>query len=426
MIQVISKGSRSKMVEESESLRIGIYPGSFDPFHKGHLEVALVALKYVDQVIIVPNNPNHSKPYRNDLNFRTQIIKLSIHEHPRISVTETSIEEIHLTDKHRLVGIIGSDSCRREPKTKVHEWLVIPRTGYSIPEGSLSWSVPVHCLCDESFSQQQWSSTYIRRQIMTGNLKNLPLCNKDVLTYIQENSLYDLKTQVSRMMPGTSIVKIKNGVVLVNNEKIVKAFPTKESFVYERNAYIKAKELGLPIPKFLFEYDESLIGIEYTGQSLVDAVKSGECPYELGYSVGHILKHCHTLEVTYQEKSELCQNRKIQNIINSGHVSGLNLIDPYLYNPGPLGYCHGDASVANFTYDLSNQQICMIDFSGLSKMGAYGIPAYEYYQFLISIKSHLIKDDDIDQMTNGFIDGYGETGFTSEADTLFSVYWNRM
>lgn len=51
----------------------GIYVGSFDLFHIGHLEVAQVVLQFVDRVIIVPNNPNKSKIFRSELKYQLKI-----------------------------------------------------------------------------------------------------------------------------------------------------------------------------------------------------------------------------------------------------------------------------------------------------------------------------------------------------------------
>ena len=146
--------------------RIGIYVGSFDPFHIGHYEVAKVALQYVDKVIIVPNNPCKSKIYRTDLHHRIQMIKLSIHNNPQILVSDESITTLNdvLYDRYYCVGLIGNDQCHKEPKTKVHEWIIVDR----VPNNTkVSWSVPTRLLPKELFYEQNGSSTNIRHKIMT-------------------------------------------------------------------------------------------------------------------------------------------------------------------------------------------------------------------------------------------------------------------
>jgi hypothetical protein len=176
----------------------------------------------------------------------------------------------------------------------------------------------------------------------------------------------------------------------------------------------------LTIPDYLFDYDECLIGMSYTGKSIKDNIDNGYNPYLAGYKVGVLLKFLHTYSSSVN-CNDILNNRKIKNIIASGLIKDQSLIDNYLNNPGNFGYCHGDASVNNFT--ILNDNIVMIDFSGLSKMGPYGIPAYEYYQFLTSIESNFISQNIVDKLTMGFKDGYGNTGFTQETDILFKTYW---
>lgn len=53
---------------------ICLYPGSFDPFHKGHQEVANEALNYAPLVVILPNNPNKHKPDRSNIIYRSHLL----------------------------------------------------------------------------------------------------------------------------------------------------------------------------------------------------------------------------------------------------------------------------------------------------------------------------------------------------------------
>lgn len=102
--------------------------------------MAQVSLQYVDKVIIVPNK---GKPFRSDLSHRVNIIKLSIRNNPNISVTDEDIDTLNdrLYKQKYLAGLIGADKCNKEPKLKVHEWLVVPRAGYELPK--TNWTVPV-------------------------------------------------------------------------------------------------------------------------------------------------------------------------------------------------------------------------------------------------------------------------------------------
>ena len=59
-------------------MRIGVYVGSFDPFHKGHESVVnhLLNNNYVDKVIIIPTLNYWDKNIKTSLNDRINMIKL--------------------------------------------------------------------------------------------------------------------------------------------------------------------------------------------------------------------------------------------------------------------------------------------------------------------------------------------------------------
>lgn len=426
--------------------KVGIYVGSFDPFHIGHLEAAKIALNYVHQVIIVPNNPNKSKSQRTDLKHRLPIIQLSIVDEPNIIVTDEDVNTLNdkLYDNHHVIGIIGSDQCRKKPKTRVHEWLIVPRVGYKTPV--VKWGMDVTYLPESLFINQKWSSTEVRREIMLGALETVGnlchLCNEEVVSYIKEKELYTLEDQAKQIIAkdpsiicGNSIDssaisaeitinKIKSNVVVINNTIVMKGFPDVESRYLEYAAFQIAQELCLPIPKYIFG-DNFIIVMSYTGKSIKESVNSGYDPYLAGHKVGSLLRKCHNITVVKLGRNNILDNRKIKNMITSGLLKDhTDLLDRYLSNPGTFGYCHGDASVNNFT--IMNGSVSMIDFSGLSKMSVTGIPAYEYYQFITSIKSNFNNLDRINAMIRGFVNGYGDTKFTAESDKLFRTYWKFM
>ncbi|WP_025755127.1 pantetheine-phosphate adenylyltransferase [Mycoplasmopsis cricetuli] len=54
--------------------KIAIYPGSFDPIHKGHIEILKKALNLFDKIyVIVSVNPD--KLHQNDIQIRYQLVK---------------------------------------------------------------------------------------------------------------------------------------------------------------------------------------------------------------------------------------------------------------------------------------------------------------------------------------------------------------
>jgi nicotinate-nucleotide adenylyltransferase len=71
-------------------MRIGLFGGSFDPPHAGHLEVSRVALRALalDQVwwLVSPQNPLKRNAPSNDLHRRVAAARMMA-DHPRIKVT---------------------------------------------------------------------------------------------------------------------------------------------------------------------------------------------------------------------------------------------------------------------------------------------------------------------------------------------------
>lgn len=76
--------------------RIGIYPGSFDPVHIGHLEVArsaLVKLK-LDAVFFMPNGSNPRKPQMSPIKQRAEILKAAFTDYKQPGFKLFPIDEI--------------------------------------------------------------------------------------------------------------------------------------------------------------------------------------------------------------------------------------------------------------------------------------------------------------------------------------------
>ena len=65
--------------------RIGIYPGSFDPIHKGHIDIINRATKLVDKLFIAVADSPHKNPLFN-LDERKEMIENEFLKNPGIEV----------------------------------------------------------------------------------------------------------------------------------------------------------------------------------------------------------------------------------------------------------------------------------------------------------------------------------------------------
>ena len=71
-------------------MRTALFPGSFDPFHNGHLEVVEAASRLFDHVVVAPmRNTNKGEPLFT-LEERLQMISDSVSHLPNVSLSSFS------------------------------------------------------------------------------------------------------------------------------------------------------------------------------------------------------------------------------------------------------------------------------------------------------------------------------------------------
>lgn len=101
--------------------RIGIFSGTFDPVHKGHIAFALEAARVcrLDKVIFLPERLPRAKQNVTDIQHRLAMLRAATAEHPgletallrssQFTVQQTLPEILQLCGDAKLTLLIGSD-----------------------------------------------------------------------------------------------------------------------------------------------------------------------------------------------------------------------------------------------------------------------------------------------------------------------------
>lgn len=197
----------SSSCKKYNNVRIGLYFGSFNPIHNGHLIIANHVAEHcdVDKVwfVVSPHNPlKESKSLLNEYD-RLHLVKLAVQDNDKLSVSDIefrlpkpsfTIDTLtYLQEqfpKHTFSVIMGSDSFQN-----IHRWknyvqllgnyplIIYNRPQYDIREthGARLTFVQAPLL--------DISSTYIREQIRSG--KSIRYLSPDAICdYIAENRYY--------------------------------------------------------------------------------------------------------------------------------------------------------------------------------------------------------------------------------------------
>lgn len=434
-----------KFKHNDNKLKCGFYSGSFDPFHIGHLEVANISLEYVDFVLIVPNNPNKGKPLRLELHHRISMINKMIDGNDKLFVINDHIDDIkNILPKHFIVyGILGNEyiNVATNPKLghyNVDEWLIAPRYATSNKKKSNN----INYLPYDLFKIHGASSTIVRNCIFNKQYEIAKTyINQSSFDYINNNGLYNKITTIEnhlcyliKSFYETSDIKwtyIKDNVLMVNinNKKLIaKIYFDLQIFEDEKKSYkiiphLQTNGLAIKVPQYItsIQTDNYAIAcISYEGLSTDLLINIEYDSYKIGYAIGQSLKNLHNHKMIKATSDLLSINDKLNKI--KKHTE-YKLVHQYYQNPGYLSYVHGDAHMGNFIIN-KKYKITMIDFIGIGKYNNYGIPAYEYYQFISSLSYYAFDINSVKLISNGFIDGYGKNHFTDEANLLFQTYWN--
>lgn len=169
------------------NMNIGIFSGSFNPIHIGHLALANYLCEYgdLDEVwfMVTPHNPLKEENELMDDKLRLKLVQLATESYPKFRASDFEFHlprpsyTVHTLDalkrtypQHTFHLVIGSDNWRL-----FHRWyeseriiaenhlLVYPRPGYPVETASLPQNVRT-----VSSPVFEISSTFIRRAMEEG------------------------------------------------------------------------------------------------------------------------------------------------------------------------------------------------------------------------------------------------------------------
>lgn len=191
-------------------MKIGLYFGTFNPIHVGHLIIAnhLAEHSILEQIwmVVTPHNPHKEKHTLLDDRQRLHLVALATEEYPKIKPSDIEFKLpqpnytvntlAHLKDKfpqHKFSLIMGEDNLKSLHKWKNYEYIlenhelyIYPRIASEIENLDLKNHSKIHKI---NAPIVEISSTFIRENIK--NKKNVcPLLPEKVWKEIDHNNYY--------------------------------------------------------------------------------------------------------------------------------------------------------------------------------------------------------------------------------------------
>lgn len=434
---------------------IGIYVGSFDPFHKGHQAICdyLLDNKIISMIYVLGNAPSKFKPNRSSLNHRINMINLQLKTSKNIGngtiiVSDEPADNVILklseSPLHNLCLILGSDrylDCVEKNKRplgknsgisdKFDQYIVVQRNGSkdlhidtkNIRSASF-FDKP--CRIFNTVEFQESSSTDVR----DGNM-NL-VCEK-TKQYIQKHHLYETE-RIKKIFPIHDQLTLCDGLSGNSTYRIV----IKEAIDQISTQYVKFGyrcDVKSQIDAYQYfgkinaKYIEPniLIMSEAKGYSLTDVLNDVHMnlqPREfarVGCAIGRFIKNFH-MSKTFE--TNVFEHKFYQKIVQQCTESPE--LERFKIDPGIFHLIHGDLSPNNIFIDIHTMEVTLIDldkFVEKSKTG--GSAMYEYFQLLSGINWNCNKQSNIDNFMRGFVTGYGDCGDVA-SDHVYKMcreYW---
>lgn len=191
-------------------MKVGLYFGSFNPIHIGHLVIANHLAEYsdLDQIwfVVTPHNPFKKKSSLLDNYQRLEMVYLATKDYKKLKPSDIEFNLpqpnytvntlAHLQEKYpknTFALIMGEDNLKSFHKWKNYEVIldnhdiyVYPRISESKIDTRFNGHKKIHHV---NAPIMQLSSTFIRKAIKDGKLVE-PMLPKNVWEYLDEMNFY--------------------------------------------------------------------------------------------------------------------------------------------------------------------------------------------------------------------------------------------
>lgn len=187
-------------------MKIGIFIGSFNPPHLGHLDIIkyLLNKKYVDKILIVPTKNYWNKTNLIDINKRIAMLKFYENDNIKVDTSNNNYQYTYQLMRKlkkeyshdELYLIIGADNIINFKKWKNYEKLltyniiIMTRNNIDILKYTSHLTGKFTVVNDYNFTDI--SSTKIRNNVFL----NKKYLQEDIYHYIIENKLYNAADKI--------------------------------------------------------------------------------------------------------------------------------------------------------------------------------------------------------------------------------------
>ncbi|NLV90542.1 MAG: nicotinate-nicotinamide nucleotide adenylyltransferase [Tenericutes bacterium] len=187
-------------------MKVGVYVGSFNPVHKGHINIVnyLLENKILDKIIIIPTKSYWEK--NNLVNIKNRINMLKYYENDQI-IIDTKLNSYKYTyqilnelkkyynDLYLIIGddnLINFDKWKNIDEILLNKVIVMKREILDPYVYINRFNKKDSFILIENYESINISSTNIRKLILEKKYNELnKLLDSDIIEYILKNNLYE-------------------------------------------------------------------------------------------------------------------------------------------------------------------------------------------------------------------------------------------